>query len=149
MSKENTKENIPPKALSKVAEAKLRAKEEERRNKALDKIKLLIGFIVLSSGVFAYYALPTINLFLRIAFPVAGVLVFLAIVFFWCAFGRNLLAFVRDATQELRKVVWPERPTTLRMTIMVLLFVAVLAIFIWLADSLISWIFFDLFLKRG
>lgn len=149
MSKENMKEKMPQKALSKAAEAKLRAKEEEKRNKMLDKVKLVIGLIILLAGIFAYYALPHLSLFVRVAFPVVGVVAFLAVIFFWCAFGRNLLAFIRDATQELRKVVWPERTTTLRMTIMVLLFVAVLAIFIWVADSLISWIFFDLFLKRG
>jgi len=35
------------------------------------------------------------------------------------------------------------------MTIFVVIFVAILAVFIYAADSAISWLFFDVLLKRG
>jgi preprotein translocase subunit SecE len=37
----------------------------------------------------------------------------------------------------------------MRMTMFVVAFVAVLALFIYAADSLISWLFYDVLLKRG
>lgn len=62
---------------------------------------------------------------------------------------RNLFDYVRDSIREVKKVVWPERSYTLRMTVFVVIFVAVLAAFIYGVDTLISWLFFDLLLKRG
>ena len=62
---------------------------------------------------------------------------------------RNLWDYVRDSIREVKKVVWPERSYTLRMTVFVVIFVAILATFIYGVDTLISWLFFDLLLKRG
>ncbi|EGV36257.1 preprotein translocase, SecE subunit [Neisseria weaveri ATCC 51223] len=37
----------------------------------------------------------------------------------------------------------------MRMTGFVIVFVAILSVFIYLADSAVSWLFFDILLKRG
>ncbi|MDO5687654.1 MAG: preprotein translocase subunit SecE [Neisseria sp.] len=149
MTKDYTKPSVPRKAMSKSAEAKVRQKEEQKRNRTLDKVKLVLALLLVAAGVFAYYFFATLPNYVRVLFPVLGVAAAIVIVFFFCAFGRDLVTYIREAAQEMRKVVWPDKPTTLRMTLTVVAFVAVLALFMLLADSLISWVLFDLLLKRG
>ena len=132
------------------SEAKLRAQAEMKRNKHLDTAKLILAALVVAASVWGFYALAQqLPVYVRALLPAVGVAIALAIVFFWCDMGRRLTAYVKDATAEMKKVVWPERNETLKMSLFVVLFVAVLAAFILAADSLISWLFFDLLLKRG
>lgn len=63
-------------------------------------------------------------------------------------FGR-LTEYVSASVKEVKKVVWPERAYTIRMTVFVIIFVAIMAAFIYIVDTAISWLFFDLLLKRG
>ena len=75
--------------------------------------------------------------------------VFIAgIVLIWGNFAR-LLIYFRNSVVELKKVVWPDKAYATKMTIFVLIFVTILTIFIYLADFLISWVLFDLLMKKG
>ena len=75
--------------------------------------------------------------------------VFIAgIVLIWGNFAR-LLIYFKNSVVELKKVVWPDKAYTTKMTIFVLIFVTILTIFIYLADFLISWVLFDLLMKKG
>jgi len=60
--------------------------------------------------------------------------------------GRQLLAFGRDAWRELGKVVWPERKEAIQMTAYVFGFVVLMALFLWLTDKTLEWVFYDLIL---
>ena len=60
--------------------------------------------------------------------------------------GKELLAFARDAWREVKKVVWPTRKEAIQMTAYVVAFCAVMAIFLWLTDKTLEWIFYDLLL---
>ena len=59
---------------------------------------------------------------------------------------EGLLSYFKNSWSEFKKVVWPARDDAVKMTIFV---VAILAVFIYAADSAISWLFFDVLLKRG
>lgn len=75
--------------------------------------------------------------------------VFIAgIVLIWGNFAR-LLIYFKNSVVELKKVVWPDKAYATKMTIFVLVFVTILTIFIYLADFLISWVLFDLLMKKG
>lgn len=75
--------------------------------------------------------------------------VFIAgIVLIWGNFAR-LLIYFKNSVVELKKVVWPDKAYATKMTIFVLMFVTILTIFIYLADFLISWVLFDLLMKKG
>ena len=75
--------------------------------------------------------------------------VFIAgIVLIWGNFAR-LLIYFKNSVVELKKVVWPDKAYVTKMTIFVLIFVTILTIFIYLADFLISWVLFDLLMKKG
>ena len=60
--------------------------------------------------------------------------------------GRQLMAFGRDAWREVRKVVWPARKEAMQMTAYVFAFVVVMALFLWLTDKTLEWVFYDLIL---
>ena len=70
------------------------------------------------------------------------------IVLIWGNFAR-LLIYFKNSVVELKKVVWPGKAYATKMTIFVLIFVTILTIFIYLADFLISWVLFDLLMKKG
>ena len=67
-------------------------------------------------------------------------------VFLTSELGQQLIAFGIDATRELKKVVWPTRKEATQMTLVVFGFVFVMALFLWLTDKSLEWIFYDLIL---
>jgi len=69
-----------------------------------------------------------------------------AAVFFVSESGRQLIGYGQDAWRETQKVVWPARREAIQMTAYVFAFVFVIALFLWLSDSLISWVLYDLIL---
>lgn len=63
--------------------------------------------------------------------------------------GFRLLRYIKDSTAEFKKVVWLKRPEAIRMTIFVIIFVAIFAIFIYGVDSVISLLFNLILVKKG
>lgn len=62
--------------------------------------------------------------------------------------GFRLFRYFRESIGELKKVVWPKRPDTIRMTGFVVIFVVIFAAFIYGVDSIIS-LLFNLILVKG
>ena len=60
--------------------------------------------------------------------------------------GKEFVAFGRDAVKETKKVVWPTRKESIQMTVYVFGFVVVMALFLWLTDKTLEWVFYDLIL---
>ena len=60
--------------------------------------------------------------------------------------GKRLVAFGRDSWREVKKVVWPTRKETVQMTAYVFGFVVIMALFLWLTDKTLEWLFYDLIL---
>lgn len=95
----------------------------------------LIAFYVLSKqGALAQWGALLLGL-------AAAVVVFLA-----SEPGKALIAFGRDALREVKKVVWPARKEAVQMTAYVFVFVLVMALFLWLTDKTLEWLFYDLIL---
>ena len=68
------------------------------------------------------------------------------VVFMSSEVGRQFLAFGRDSVREVKKVVWPARKEAMQMTAYVFAFVVVMALFLWLTDKTLEWLFYDLLL---
>ena len=60
--------------------------------------------------------------------------------------GKSLVAFGREAWREVKKVVWPTRKEAIQMTAYVFGFVVIMAVFLWLTDKTLEWVFYDLIL---
>jgi preprotein translocase subunit SecE len=110
-----------------------------------DKAKLATVVVLVVAGLVAFYMLGKQG-------PLAqwgGLLLGLAaavVVFFTSEPGKALFAFGRDAAREVRKVVWPARKEAIQMTVYVFGFVLVMALFLWLTDKTLEWLFYDLIL---
>ncbi len=54
--------------------------------------------------------------------------------------GRRVWDLAREARQELRRVVWPDRQQTTQTTGIVLILILLFALILWGLDSLLSWL---------
>ena len=58
----------------------------------------------------------------------------------------SFIAYAKDSWYEVKKVVWPTRKETTQMTLVVFGFVVIMSLFLWIADKLIEWLVFSVFL---
>jgi len=114
----------------------------------MDKLKLGAALLLVAAGVAGFYLLPADQQVLRVLAVVVGVLL-AATVMWFSATGRTLVDYARDSIKEAEKVVWPSKKEVWQVTGMVFLFAFVLALFMWLVDSGLAWLFYDVLLKRG
>ena len=110
-----------------------------------DKAKLAGVVLLVVGAVAAFYALDKQDLWLRVIALLALIAVAVA-VFFTSEPGKELIAYGRDSIKEVRKVVWPTRQEAMQMTGYVFAFVMVMALFLWLTDKTLEWVFYDLLL---
>jgi preprotein translocase subunit SecE len=106
---------------------------------------LAAGVVVL--GIVLYYALK-INLWLKWGIVLLSVIAAGGIFFFISPTGLNLHNYVKDSWRELDKVVWPTRKEAVQFTWIVFLFVLILGLFLWIVDSSLSWLFYNVILGR-
>ena len=111
-----------------------------------DKAKLAGALVLAIASIAGFYWLGSRGALVQWGALLIG-LAAAVVVFFTSETGRELVAFGRDAWREVRKVVWPERKEAIQMTAYVFGFVLIMAIFLWLTDKTIEWVFYDLILR--
>ncbi|QDL56894.1 preprotein translocase subunit SecE [Rhodoferax aquaticus] len=114
-------------------------------NSGADTAKLVLAAALLVGSLVAFYLLGKQGVLLQWLVLLLGVAASL-IVFFLTESGRQLIAFGKDAWREVRKVVWPARKEAMQITAYVFGFVLIMAVFLWLTDKTLEWLFYDLFL---
>jgi len=110
-----------------------------------DKAKLAIAGLLVVGAVVAFYALSKQDQWLRVV-ALLAVLAVAVGVFFTSESGKQLIAYGRDSSREVKKVVWPTRKEAMQMTGYVFAFVFVMALFLWLTDKTLEWALYDLIL---
>ncbi|MEY2622720.1 MAG: preprotein translocase subunit SecE [Pseudomonadota bacterium] len=110
-----------------------------------DKFKLALAVLLVLAGLGGFYALGAQGVWVQWGVLLAA-LVAALVVFFVSIHGRQLVAFGRDAWREVQKVVWPTRKESMQMTAYVFAFVVIMALFLWLTDKSLEWVFYDLIL---
>jgi len=117
----------------------------ETVNTSADKLKLAVAAGLVLAALVAYYLLGQQGALIQwaalLVCLVGGVVVFLT-----SLQGRQLIGFGRDAWREVQKVVWPTRKESMQMTAYVFGFVVIMALFLWLTDKTLEWVFYDLIL---
>lgn len=117
----------------------------ETVNTSADKLKLAVAAALVLVALVAYYLLGQQGALIQwaalLVCLVGGVVVFLT-----SLQGRQLIGFGRDAWREVQKVVWPTRKESIQMTAYVFGFVVIMALFLWLTDKTLEWVFYDLIL---
>ncbi|UJW80930.1 preprotein translocase subunit SecE [Hydrogenophaga sp. SL48] len=119
--------------------------EVQTVNTSADKAKLAGAAALLLGAFVAFYLLSGKGALAQWAALIVGVVAAVA-VFGVSESGRQLVAFGRDAWRETKKVVWPARKEAMQMTAYVFAFVFVMALFLWLTDKTVEWLFYDVIL---
>jgi len=110
-----------------------------------NRIKLTLAVLVVAAGIVGYSMLEGQNAVARVGVFIASLLAALGIVWFSDT-GRRTVGYLRDSYTELRRVVWPSRQEATRMTGVVFVFVAIMALILWLFDKILAWVIYGLFL---
>lgn len=110
-----------------------------------DKAKLGLAVALVLASLVGFYLLAKQGQVAQWGALIAG-LVAAVVVFLSSELGRQFLAFGRDSVREVKKVVWPARKEAMQMTAYVFAFVVVMALFLWLTDKTLEWVFYDLLL---
>ena len=107
-----------------------------------DKAKLAAALALVIGAIAAFYLLSKQGQIAQwgalIACLVAAVVVFMV-----SEPGKQFVAFGRDSWREVKKVVWPTRKEAIQMTAYVFGFVVIMALFLWLTDKTLEWLFYD------
>lgn len=110
-----------------------------------DRLKLGLAVLAIIAGVVGYSMLEGQPGLARVGVFLAGVVVAIIIVWF-SEPGRRTLSFARDSYNEVKRVVWPTRKETTQMTGIVFVFVAVMALLLWVVDKGLEWAVYGLLL---
>ncbi len=110
-----------------------------------DKLKLGLAIALVLASLAAFYVLSKQGALAQWAALLVGLAV-AVVVFLLSETGRQFVSFGQDAVREVKKVVWPERKEAMQITAYVFVFVVVMALFLWLTDKTLEWVFYDLIL---
>ncbi|MFI5447632.1 preprotein translocase subunit SecE [Polaromonas sp. UC242_47] len=110
-----------------------------------DKAKLALAVALVVGSLAGFYLLGKQGQIAQWGGLIVG-LVAAVVVFMTSEPGKQFVAFGRDSWREVRKVVWPARKEAMQMTAYVFAFVVVMALFLWLTDKTLEWVFYDLIL---
>ena len=90
-------------------------------------------------GLWGYYYFIDSALVLRVLMVLGGLAAAAAVA--WTSNpGKEFFAFAQESWQEAGRVAWPTRKETVQTTMIVFVFVVVMALFLFAVDSLLAWI---------
>jgi len=110
-----------------------------------DKAKMAAAVALVIAALAGYYLLGKQGQLAQWGALLLGLAVAF-VVFMTSEPGKEFVAFGRDSWKEVKKVVWPARKESIQMTAYVIAFSAVMALFLWLTDKSLEWVFYDLIL---
>lgn len=110
-----------------------------------DKAKLVLAVALVLASLVGFYLLGRRGQVAQWGVLIAGLLA-AVVIFVTSELGKQFMAFGRDSLREVKKVVWPSRKEAMQMTAYVFAFVVVMALFLWLTDKTLEWVFYDLIL---
>lgn len=110
-----------------------------------DKAKLGLAVVLVLASLVGFYMLAKQGPLVQWSALISGLVVAVG-VFVSSELGKQFVAFGRDSWREVQKVVWPARKEAVQMTVYVFGFVVIMALFLWLTDKTLEWVFYDLIL---
>lgn len=116
--------------------------------KTINNIYNYVSLIVIALGVGLFYTL-TINILLKWLIVIFTILIATGIFLFVSPTGLNLHNYLKETWNEVGKVVWPTRKEAMQFTWIVFIFVLILGLFLWLVDTSLSWLFYNIILGRN
>jgi preprotein translocase subunit SecE len=117
--------------------------EEKVSSPILNYLPLLLIVV----GLVLFYTIK-VNIWLKWTIVLLSILSSLGAFFFVSPLGLSLHSYLKESYVELGKVVWPTRKEATQFTWIIFIFVVILGLFLWLMDSGISWLFYNVILGR-
>lgn len=117
----------------------------ETVNSPAERIKQVLAVLVVIAGIVAFSMLEGQSTLARVGAFVGSLVVAFVIIWFSDT-GRRTVGYLRDSYHEVKRVVWPSRKEATQMTGVVFVFVAIMAVILWLFDKALEWIIYGLFL---
>ena len=105
----------------------------------------LLAVAIVIAALVLYYTLIDQGYWVRLGALLGGIALAVILMAF-SADGKRFIAYSKDSWLEVKKVVWPTRQESTRMTLVVFGFVLIMALFLWLIDKLVEWLVFSIFL---
>ncbi len=135
-TKKKTTDTKVGKAVSKKkVSGSVAPKGQEVKREGTRSIWLSALIIIL--GVFIYYYFEGVNSLYAFGALLIGLVGGVAL-FFTTAKGKQLIVFFKEARIELRRVVWPTMDETRKMTLLVVIVMAITLLFLMLVDFIIK-----------
>ncbi|MDO9046337.1 MAG: preprotein translocase subunit SecE [Methylobacter sp.] len=103
-----------------------------------DVVKQVFSVVFVVAGVAAFYYFSEVPLLYRVLGLVVVALIVVGMML-TTGVGRDVLGFVLESKQEVRKVVWPTREETFRTTLLVFGMVFIVGLILWLLDMFLFW----------
>lgn len=104
-----------------------------------DVLKLVAAALVAVAGFVAFYYFGNLPVWARWLMVLAA-LVAGAFVALQSTQGGQFWQFVQSSRIELRKVVWPSKDESWKLTLLVFVVVLILGVFFWILDSALGWV---------
>lgn len=104
-----------------------------------ERIKIIIAALVALAGTIGYYYYNTQPTYVRVG-SVLGGLALGALIMFFTQSGKEFIAYAKESIEEAKRVTWPTRKETLQATGVVILFVFIMALFLWAVDAGLLWV---------
>lgn len=113
--------------------------KDEAPSFRLDGLKWLVVIVLVAAGVVGNSYYSEISLLYRVL-ALVGVGFAAVVLAINTAKGFAFWSLVREAQVEIRKVVWPTRQETTQTTLIVVAVVLIMAIILWVLDTLLGWL---------
>jgi len=110
-----------------------------------DTLLVSLAVLIALAGVIGFTFWSGLALAARLGMLAGGVLVGAGVAWF-SEPGKRFIAFTREAWDETRRVVWPDRKETLKATGVVFVFVSAMALLLFLIDKGIEFGLYDVIL---
>lgn len=113
--------------------------------RVVGKIKVIIATIATIVAIVGYYSFTQQSTIIRVGILITGLLI--AICLTWSSIRWNtFISFAKEAVRETKKVIWPTRKEATQITVIVFIFVLIMAIFLWSTDKLFEFLLYDVIL---
>jgi preprotein translocase subunit SecE len=110
-----------------------------------DKAKMGAAIALVIASLAGFYLLGKQGQVVQWAALIVGLIAAVAL-FLTSEPGKEFIGFGRESVKEVKKVVWPARKEAIQMTAYVFGFVIIMALFLWLTDKTLEWVFYDVIL---
>jgi preprotein translocase subunit SecE len=111
----------------------------ETTTSRFDSVKWLIVFILVAVAVVGNSYFADQSLLYRVL-GIVAIAAVAGLVALQTAKGASFWALVKGSRTEIRKVVWPTRQETVQTTMIVVVFVLLVAMILWGLDSFLGWL---------